>query len=215
MLNVLWFSLRSNRIHYVLLGCSLIAQERLNRITQFINEITLTGCIPPSTPKLDDQMSSNGNSPERESFSDWMDCAIPLDGAAIITAAAAGIISDDEIPQLSPKRWDYHCQSPVSVAASDASDVCQVKDIDKDGKKNLQDHDNCAFEAPETHDSMERMHGNCDVGTPLSARGRLERLGSSESLFRWQIYYYIIIGFNFTYDRLSSQSQVFLNLLCC
>lgn len=181
----------SSRTYYALLGCSLIAQERLNRITQFINEVTLTGSTP-STPKLDDQMSSNANSPDRESFSDWMDCAIPLDAAAVITAAAAGIISDDEIIQLSPKIWDSRCQSPVSVTASDASDYWQVRDVDKDGRKNLQDHDNCAFEAPENLGSIERMHGICEndqvspkVGTPFSARSRvLERLGSSESLFR-------------------------------
>lgn len=153
--------------------------------------MTITGSTP-STPKLGDQMSSNANSPDRESFSDWMDCAIPLDGAAIITAAAAGIISDDEIIQLSPKRWDSRCQSPVSVTASDASDHWQVRDIDKDGRKNLQDHDNCTFGAPETLGSIERMHGNYKndqvspkVGTPFSAQNRvLERLGSSESLFR-------------------------------
>ncbi|RZC21074.1 DENN domain-containing protein 5B isoform B [Glycine soja] len=176
-------------LHFEMLN-SLIAQERLNRITQFINEVTLTGSTP-STPKLDDQMSSNANSPDRESFSDWMDCAIPLDAAAVITAAAAGIISDDEIIQLSPKRWDSRCQSPVSVTASDASDHWQVRDIDKDGRKNLQDHDNCTFGAPETLGSIERMHGNYKndqvspkVGTPFSAQNRvLERLGSSESLF--------------------------------
>ena len=249
---------RSNRINYVSLGCSLIAQERLNRITQFVNEITLSGCIPstpklddqlssytnspdreshsgcipstpklddqlssytnspdreslsgciPSTPKLDDQLSSytNSLSPDRESFSDWMACAIPLDGAAAITAAAAGIISDDEILQLSPKIWDSRCQSPVSVTASDASDFCQFRDIEKDGKNNVQDHDTCDFEGPKTHNSMERMHGNCEggqvspcVGTPVPARGRaLERLGSSASLFRWSIYNHIILGFNF------------------
>ncbi|XP_061341496.1 uncharacterized protein LOC133287828 [Gastrolobium bilobum] len=176
-------------LHFEMLN-SLIAQERLNRVTQFVNEMTLTGCFP-STPKLDDQMNSNAYSPERESFSDWMACAIPLEGAAVITAAAAGIISDDEIPQSSPKIWDSHCPSPISVTASDASDSCQVRDIDKDGRKNLPDHDNCAFEAPETHDSMEKMYGNCESdqvspspGTPFSARSRaLERLGSSESLF--------------------------------
>ncbi|KAG5072501.1 hypothetical protein JHK86_007712 [Glycine max] len=186
----LHFEMLNSRTYYALLGCSLIAQERLNRITQFINEVTLTGSTP-STPKLDDQMSSNANSPDRESFSDWMDCAIPLDAAAVITAAAAGIISDDEIIQLSPKRWDSRCQSPVSVTASDASDHWQVRDIDKDGRKNLQDHDNCTFGAPETLGSIERMHGNCKndqvspkVGTPFSAQNRvLERLGSSESLF--------------------------------
>ncbi|KAG5043648.1 hypothetical protein JHK87_007563 [Glycine soja] len=116
-------------LHFEMLN-SLIAQERLNRITQFINE-------------------------------------------------------------LSPKRWDSRCQSPVSVTASDASDHWQVRDIDKDGRKNLQDHDNCTFGAPETLGSIERMHGNCKndqvspkVGTPFSAQNRvLERLGSSESLF--------------------------------
>ncbi|KAK7245288.1 hypothetical protein RIF29_40127 [Crotalaria pallida] len=176
-------------LHFEMLN-SLLAQERLNRITQFVNELTLNGSIP-STPKLDDQLSSNANSPERESFSDWMDFAIPLDGAAAITAAAAGIISDEEIPQLSPKIWDSRSQSPASVTASDASDFFLVRDIDKDGRKNLQDHDNSAFEATETHESMERMHGNYEngqlspnVGTPFSARSRAsELLGSSESLF--------------------------------
>ncbi|RDX91279.1 DENN domain-containing protein 5B, partial [Mucuna pruriens] len=163
-------------LHFEMLN-SLLAQERLNRITQFVNEMNQTGGI--STPKLDNQMSSNANSLEKEPFSDWMDCAIPLDGAAVITAAAAGIISDDEIPQLSPKKKrDSHCQSPV-------------KDIDKDGRKKLQNHDNCAFEAPETLHSIKRMHGNYEngqvspkVGTPISARAcGLERIGSSESLF--------------------------------
>ncbi|XP_020213836.1 uncharacterized protein LOC109798048 [Cajanus cajan] len=176
-------------LHFEMLN-SLIAQERLNRITQFINEMTLTSCIP-STAKLDDQRSSNAYSPDRESFSDWMNCAIPVDGAAVISAAAAGIISDDEMLQLSPKIWDSRCQSPVSVTASDTSDYFQYRDIDKDGRKNLQDQDNCAFETLETHDSMERMHGNCEndqvspkVGTPLSARSNvLDHLGSSESLF--------------------------------
>jgi hypothetical protein len=119
-----------------------------------------------------------------------MTCAIPLDDAAVITAAAAGIIPDDEIPQLSPKIWDSRCQSPVSVSASDASDVCQFRDVDKDGKKCLQDHDTCAFEGPETHDSVERIYRNGECGqvspsvvTPVSARGR--SVGSSESLFRW------------------------------
>ncbi|KAK2363939.1 DENN (AEX-3) domain-containing protein [Trifolium repens] len=173
-------------LHFEMLN-SLIAQERLNRITQFVNEFTLSGCIPPM-PKLDDQLSSYTNSPVRESFSDWMTCAIPLDDAAVITAAAAGIIPDDEIPQLSPKIWDSRCQSPVSVSASDASDVCQFRDVDKDGKKYLQDHDTCAFEGQETHDSVERIYGNGECGqvspsvvTPVSARGR--SVGSSESLF--------------------------------
>ena len=142
-------------------------------------------------------MSANDNSPERESFSDWMSSAIPLGSAAAITAAAAGIISDDEIPHFSPKISDP--QSP----SSDASDRSQVKEIYKDGRKNLQNNDDCAFEALESHpDACERMDGNCesghaspevrnshgspDVETPFSSRSLImERIGSSESLFRW------------------------------
>ena len=183
---------RPCRIYYALLGCSLIAQERLNRITQFINEVTLTGS-GPSSPKQDYQIRSKAaNSPEMESSSEWMDSAIPLDGATVITAAAAGIISDDESQQLSPKLRDCRCQSPVSGTSSDASDFVHVRDIDKEDKKNLQVLDNCAFKAPETLASIQRMHGNCEndhvspkAGTPLSPRNRgLERLGSFESLFR-------------------------------
>jgi len=132
------------------------------------------------------------NSPERESFSEWMDYAIPVDGATVITAAAAGIISDDESLLLSPKIRDYRCQSPVSVTGSDASDFFQVRDIDKEDNKNLQVLDISAFKAPETLSSIQRMHGNCEndqvspkAGTPLSTRTHvLERLGSFESLFR-------------------------------
>jgi len=149
----------------------------------------------PSSPKLDDQRrSKEEKSPENETFSEWMDSAIPLDGAAAIAAAAAGIISDDESQQhLSPKIQDNRCQSPVSGSASDdASDSSQVKDTDKEDKKNPQVLDNCEFKAPATLCSIKRMHENCKndqaspkAGTPLSARNRvLERLGSFESLFR-------------------------------
>ncbi|CAJ2632840.1 unnamed protein product [Trifolium pratense] len=172
-------------LHFEMLN-SLIAQERLNRITQFVNEFSLSGCIP-SMPKLDDQSSSYTNSPDRESFSDWMTCAIPIDDAAIITAAAAGIIPDDEIPQLSPRTWDSRCHSPLSVSASDASDVCQLREIDKDGKKYLQDHDTCSFEGPETHDSVERTYGNGECGqlspSVVTPSARCRSLGSSESIF--------------------------------
>ncbi|XP_047147114.1 uncharacterized protein LOC124819606 [Vigna umbellata] len=177
-------------LHFEMLN-SLIAQERLNRITEFINEMSLTGSVP-SSPKLDDQMrSKEEKSSENETFSEWMDSAIPLDGAAAIAAAAAGIISDDESQQLSPKIRDYRCQSPVSGSASDASDSSQFRDTDKEDRKNLQVLDNCEFKAPETLGSIKRMHGNCKndqaspkPGTPLSSQTRvLERLGSFESLF--------------------------------
>lgn len=148
--------------------------------------MSLTGSFA-LRPKPDDQMT-NYESPDRESLSDLMACAIPVDGAAAITAAAAGFIHDDEIPQFSPK-WDS--QSPESATASEASDFFQVA---RDGRKNMQDHDDCAIETLETHpDASERMYENdesdrisVEYATPLSSRAWvMEHLGSSESFFRW------------------------------
>ncbi|XP_054801241.1 uncharacterized protein LOC129305258 isoform X2 [Prosopis cineraria] len=169
-------------LHFEMLN-SLTAQERLNRITQFVSDMSLTGSFT-LRPKPDDQTSSHIDTQERECFSDWMACAIPVGDVAAITAAAAGIISDDEIQRFSPK-WDP--QSPVSLTGSEASD------FSRDSKKNLHDHDDCTFGTPETHpDASERTYENCEnghispeFGTPLSYRGPvLERTGSSESLFK-------------------------------
>lgn len=176
---------------FYLSGCSIIAQERLNRITEFVSEMTLTHYVP-SVTKLDDHMNGNVDSPERESYSDWMASAIPVDSALALTAAAAGIIPDDDIPPSSLKIWEP--QSPESVTTSEASDLSQVREIDKDGSKNSQCFDECALEALETRsEPLERMWGcyengqtSPEVGTLFSSRNlTLERLGSSESPFRW------------------------------
>ncbi|KAI9122003.1 hypothetical protein K1719_006692 [Acacia pycnantha] len=169
-------------LHFETLN-SLTAQERLNRITQFLSDMSLTGSFT-LRPKPDDQMSSHSDSQERECVTNWMACAIPVGEVAAITAAAAGIITDDEIPDVSPK-WDP--QSPVSVTGSEASD------FSRDSKKNLHDHDDCNFGTPETQlDASERTYENDEnghispeFGTPLSSRGPvLEHIGSAESLFR-------------------------------
>ncbi|MED6183489.1 hypothetical protein PIB30_038266 [Stylosanthes scabra] len=184
-------------LHFEMLN-SIIAQERLNRITQFVNELNLTGGTPTSKP--DDQESlhveCHVECPETESFSDWMSFAIPVEGAAVITAAAAGIISDEEVVQLSPRIWespkgDSCFLSPLNMmTTSDASEFFLARDTEKDGRKNLQDHDNCAVETTETHDSTERTQGNGEidklshkVGTPFCTGScELERLESLDSL---------------------------------
>uniref|UniRef100_A0A2N9EK12 UDENN domain-containing protein n=1 Tax=Fagus sylvatica TaxID=28930 RepID=A0A2N9EK12_FAGSY len=175
-------------LHYEMLN-SIIAQERLNRITQFVSELTLTAYVP-SVTKVNDQMNENVESPERESFSDWMASAIPVDSALALTAAAAGIIPDAIIPPSPLKTWEP--LSPESVTASEASDISQVREIDKDSK-NSPYSDDYTFEASETcSEPSERMCGcyendqaSPEVGTSFSSRNRtLERLWSSESLFR-------------------------------
>ncbi|KAL4596655.1 hypothetical protein ACB092_12G178600 [Castanea dentata] len=174
-------------LHYEMLN-SIIAQERLNRITQFVSELTLNAYVP-SVTKVHDQMNGNVDSPERESFSDWMASAIPVDSALALTAAAAGITRDDFISPSSLKIWEPH--SPESVTTSEASDISQVRETDKDSK-NSQNFDECTFEASETcSEPSERMCGcfendqiSPEVRTSFTSRNlALGHLGSSESLF--------------------------------
>lgn len=181
----------SSIIHYIALECSIIAQERLNRITQFISEMALNDYVP-SASKLQDQTNDNMDSPNTECFSDWMSTAIPLGSAVALTAAAAGIISDDEVPSSSLRTWEP--QSPESVTASEASDLSQVREVDGNGRRNMQYSDVYVSEASDTFsDGLERMQGSYEngqtspeIGTFVCSRSRTpEWLGSSESVFRW------------------------------
>lgn len=174
-------------LHYEMLN-SIIAQERLNRITQFVSEVSLSGAS--SATKEQDQMNMNVDHLHRESGFDWTASAIPVDSAVALTAAAAGIISDDEVPSSSPKKWESH--SPESGTASEASDLSQVREVDKDAKKNAQDFDDCASESSETHsDALERMDGSYEngpaspeIGTFNCSRSHMfERRGSFDTLF--------------------------------
>lgn len=150
--------------------------------------MSLTDYVP-SVPKTQGQMHETVRFPERESMSDWMASAIPVDCALSLAAAAAGIILDEEIQTPSPKLWES--QSPESVTLSEASDFSQLRDIDKEVTKHSNDCDDYGFETSGT--SPEKVDASCEsslaspeVGTSFSSRVRtLERLGSSESLFRW------------------------------
>ncbi|KAH9729089.1 UDENN domain-containing protein [Citrus sinensis] len=175
-------------LHFEMLN-SIIAQERLNRITEFVAEMSLTDIVP-STPKLNDPINDS-DSPEREDYNDWTASAIPVDSVVALTAAAAGIISDDEVTSSSIKISEP--RTPESVTASEGSDTSQLREIDKDDRKNLLYFDDFASEASENRsDNLERMcatyengHASPDVGTFSGSKTRtLERLASSESLFR-------------------------------
>lgn len=168
---------------FCLSGCSIIAQDRLNRITKFVSELTLTDYVP-SVTKSHDQMYGNVDSPAREHPSDLMASAIPVDSALALTAAAAGFIPDDEIPSSLLKIWEP--QSPESVTVSEASDSSQVS------SKNSQYFDEYGFEGETRSEPLERTCGGyengqtlTEVGTSFSSRNpALERLGSPESIFR-------------------------------
>lgn len=118
-----------------------------------------------------------------------MSSAIPVDRAIALTAAAAGIITDDEVPSVSSKIGETH--SPSN--ASEASDFGPFKEVDQDGKRNLQDSDDLASDASEIcangfgrpYENLE--NGTCSPEATLSSPPdnlKLERSNSSQSLYR-------------------------------
>lgn len=171
-------------LHYEMLK-SIIAQDRLNRITQFVSQMSLADCIP-STPKLLAPMNENLDSSFQGSGTDWMASAIPVDDAIALTAAAAGILIDDSLQTSC--RWSL---SPESCTTSESSDHSPTKDVDKDDRKFMQSIDDCASEASDNpSDCFERIYSSNGNGIPPAAaayichRSRtLEHLDSFESLF--------------------------------
>lgn len=126
---ILLFPSPSNYLHVPFLVCSMVAQDRLNRITKFVDEMAHATNVPSqSMPKQLLIMKSPG----AESGTNWMASAIHVKHAVTLAAAAAGIISDEEASS--------RCQnSPRSARATDAADQCQMKDLDKDGSKACDD----------------------------------------------------------------------------
>ncbi|CAH9132864.1 unnamed protein product [Cuscuta epithymum] len=161
-------------LHYEMLN-SLIAQERLNRITQVINRsTTISDYVPYPVPS---KSQDHDRGPDDTS---WMDSAIPVDSAIALTAAAAGIICDDELPSSSST-----CQlsSPVSVAASD----CPSEEFNKDDVKKLHCFDDCcASKALERNDDIIQDNTQPPEAGPSSICSgdcSLDRPSSSDSLF--------------------------------
>ncbi|KAE8681744.1 alcohol dehydrogenase class-3 [Hibiscus syriacus] len=177
-------------LHYEMLN-SIIAQERLNRITEFVNEMSLSlNDYVPSATKLDEEMNDNAESLDREYVNNWMASAIPVNSSITHNPAAGGLTADDEVSSVSLKMSS--ALTSESVAASDVSDLGQVVDIDRDGRKNvLYFDDNISVASGYHSDASERINGNYEneqaspeIGTFISLRNRkFERVGSSPCLF--------------------------------
>ncbi|XP_074268698.1 uncharacterized protein LOC141592043 [Silene latifolia] len=129
-------------LHYEMLN-SIVAQERLNRITQFVTEMTLYD-YSPSISREQDQFHGNFDSPKREGLGDWMSSAIPVDSAVALTAAAAGIIPDDGAPIISPKTLE---SPPSSGSTSEISEFSPAKEAD--GRTSPQDSDDHSSDVSE------------------------------------------------------------------
>ncbi|KAL2893509.1 DENN domain-containing protein 5B [Bienertia sinuspersici] len=124
-------------------------------------------------------------SPSRET--EWMSSAIPVDSAMALTAAAAGLITEDEVPSASNIEETH---SPSN--ASETSDFGPFKDLYQDGKRSLQDSDDFAPDVSEScangvgrpYENYE--NGTCSPETTLSSHSdnlKLERSYSSISLY--------------------------------
>ncbi|CAN1270095.1 DENN domain-containing protein 5B [Linum perenne] len=143
-------------LHYEMLN-SIIAQERLNRITQFLGEMSFNNCVP----SFGRQSSQISGYQDQLDDSDWMASAIPVESATALTAAAAGLGTDDD--NSSQRTSEPH--SPESLAASEASDFSQTRESDKDGSKSLHSFDDGCSESSESRsDAFERIYGSYDNG---------------------------------------------------
>ncbi|KAL0383675.1 UNVERIFIED_CONTAM: DENN domain-containing protein 5B [Sesamum calycinum] len=169
-------------LHYEMLN-SIIAQERLNRITQFVNETALADYVPsPLKPKN----HVNGNVNSR--YGEPVNGAVDLTSAAAgLTSAAAGVISDGEIPS---SIWEPF--SPVSATISDASDRSQMRELDKDGSTNMHAFDDYTSEnsgkqsnSLQQSQRIQNTSHTSDVGPCIIARNSsVETLRSLENSFR-------------------------------
>ncbi|KAF9610657.1 hypothetical protein IFM89_023913 [Coptis chinensis] len=143
-------------LHYEMLN-SIVTQERLNRITQFVSEMNITDYIPSPIGTQED-INENNDSPKREQSKDWTAFAVPVDSAAALTAAAAGIISDDEVHSYSFRVREP--ETPESICTSEASDISQAKETDKENRKGVQIFDDYSSETLETHSDDFGSYGN-------------------------------------------------------
>ncbi|KAF3328150.1 DENN domain-containing protein 5B [Carex littledalei] len=171
-------------LHYEMLN-SIIAQERLDRITQYVTEVKLAEAIPHSFK--DNNQSENLNSPQR-SYSELMEYAIPVNSVSGLIYSPNRLSAKDTSPFLAKVPEP---QSPESFSNSEASEVSNVKELDKETRPQFDDY---ASETSESRsDSFERISGvfeNCHTSPDVTSAynstpsKRMERVESLECLAR-------------------------------
>ncbi|KAJ6792658.1 Uncharacterized protein M6B38_238745 [Iris pallida] len=167
---------------------SIVAQERLDRITQFVSEMTLKESISRG-PTGSDQNDENSYFPNFQSSTSWMGYAIPVDSVLGLTSCSASLSSDRELPPNLSRQLETH--SPECASPSEASDISHTRELDRDYRKSAGQVDDYSSAASSRSDSFERASGsfeNCqaspDVGTICSSVSRrLERVASLESVY--------------------------------
>ncbi|KAG0458658.1 hypothetical protein HPP92_021786 [Vanilla planifolia] len=176
-------------LHFEMLN-SIISQERLDRITQYVKDMTLTDSIPQVIGEHE-QIDGNYDSVDREYCESWMGFAVPVDSVSGLTSYSAVSMSDKEAtPILFGQPGSY---SPESVSLSEVSDNSHARELDRESRRSLQFLDDFTSENSGYHsDSFERVNCVFENGqvspevnstTYPSIICRLERIGSLESVY--------------------------------
>lgn len=198
-----------------------MAQERLDRITQYVSEMALTGSVPMRVAEQD-QLDDNLDSPNRQSLKNWMDCAIPADSVLGLTSSSSG--ADREVPfccgQLEP-------HSPDSPSLTENLDFSHVRELERESRRSWGHFDDYSSATSGSRsDSFERPNGSIDLGQTSPRVGYIStghrRAESLESIYRCHKapnsvstgYVISIILFNFILKKLLFSPFILIFLYC-
>ncbi|KAL5217966.1 hypothetical protein ABZP36_018650 [Zizania latifolia] len=178
-------------LHYEMLN-SIIAQERLDRITQFASEIALAEPVPRPI-KEQNQVSGDFESSNGLSYNDWTEYAVPVNSMSSLISSS-GLPSEGDVPSYLFRSWEPN--SPESISASETSDSSYVRELEKEGRHSFQQYEDCISENLESRcDSFGRASCTYENGhtspdllsthSPISRRiGRAQSMGSLQSLVK-------------------------------
>uniref|UniRef100_A0A0E0CV64 UDENN domain-containing protein n=1 Tax=Oryza meridionalis TaxID=40149 RepID=A0A0E0CV64_9ORYZ len=129
-------------LHYEMLN-SIIAQERLDRITQFASEIALAEPIPHSMKEQNQVNGEDFESANELSYNDWTEYAVPVNSISGLISSS-GLPSEGEIPSYLFRSWEPN--SPESMSASETSDSSYIRELEKEGRHSFQQYEDCISE---------------------------------------------------------------------
>lgn len=167
---------------------SIIAQERLDRITQFASEIALAEPVPRPV-KEQDGVNGDFDSSNEIPYIDWTEYAVPVNSISGLISSSS-VSSERDMSSYLFRSWEPN--SPESLSAS-VSDSSYVREVEKEARHSFQHYEDCISENLEPRcDSFGRASDIYDNGhtspdllsmhSPVSRR--LERAQSVESLDR-------------------------------
>lgn len=175
-------------------GCSIIAQERLERITQFVNEMAIQDSVLPVVT-TQDQTDESFDSTNGEGSTDLIPSPIPIDNILGFMPATIEVVPNNEVQACSLSQLEP--QSPESGSVDEASDNSHARELGNDTRENLQRSGDFASKVSRSHsDCFERVHEIFENGQNLSEGGTnhssvsrtLTRVSSSDSFFMWYIF---------------------------